>query len=376
VIAGLLPIAGGAFGATVMYLFDPERGNRRRAVLRDQILSGANKLQDGLEVVARDVAHRVQGVVAEARSKMEGTSVPDPVLVDRVRAKMGRIVSHPGAIEVAAEQGRVILSGPILEREHEDLLRAVRSVPGVSEVEDRLEVHKSAEGVSALQGGRPRGEPFELMQQNWSPAARALAGTTGSMLLLYALKNRNVVGLAAAAVGTAVLLRGATNMPLTRLAGLTGRRAIDIQKTINVEAPIGKVFDTLTHYENFPHFMTHIREVTLREDGSSHWRIAGPAGISIEFDVVTTKLQPNKVLAWKTVSGATVEHAGKICFERVNGGGTRLDVKMSYNPPAGALGHVVGKIFGADPKTVLDEDLLRMKTFLETGKAAHDAAQS
>jgi uncharacterized membrane protein len=62
-----------------------------------------------------------------------------------------------------------------------------------------------------------------------------------------------------------------------------------------------------------------------------------------------------------------------IHFERVNGG-TRLDIKMSYNPPAGALGHVVAKLFGADPKTKLDEDLLRMKTFLETGKAAHDAA--
>lgn len=374
-IAGLLPIAGGALGATVMYLFDPERGSRRRAMLRDQILSGASKLEEALETVARDVAHRAQGIAAEARSKMEDNPVPDPVLVGRVRAKMGRVASHPGAIEVAAEQGRVILTGPILKHEHEDLLRAVRSVPGVTEVEDRLEVHKSAEGVSALQGGRRRDERFELMQQNWSPAARAFAGTTGSMLLLYGLKNRNLVGLAATVAGTAVLLRGATNMPLTRLAGLTGRRAIDIQKTINVEAPIGKVFDTLTHYENFPHFMTHVREVTVREDGRSHWRIAGPAGISIEFDVVTTKLQPNKVLAWKTVSGATVEHAGKICFEPVNGGGTRLDVKMSYNPPAGALGHVVAKIFGADPKSVLDEDLLRMKTFLETGKAAHDAAQ-
>jgi hypothetical protein len=29
---------------------------------------------------------------------------------------------------------------------------------------------------------------------------------------------------------------------------------------------------------------------------------------------------------------------------------------------------------GSDPKTQLDEDLLRLKTFLETGKAAHDAA--
>jgi uncharacterized membrane protein len=62
-----------------------------------------------------------------------------------------------------------------------------------------------------------------------------------------------------------------------------------------------------------------------------------------------------------------------IQFERVNGG-TRLDVEMSYSPPAGVLGHVVAKLFGADPKTELDEDLLRMKTFLETGKAPCDAA--
>jgi uncharacterized membrane protein len=47
---------------------------------------------------------------------------------------------------------------------------------------------------------------------------------------------------------------------------------------------------------------------------------------------------------------------------------------MSYSPPAGVLGHVVAKLFGADPKTELDEDLLRMKTFLETGKAPCDAA--
>jgi uncharacterized membrane protein len=62
-----------------------------------------------------------------------------------------------------------------------------------------------------------------------------------------------------------------------------------------------------------------------------------------------------------------------IQFERVNGG-TRLDVEMSYTPPAGVLGHVVAKLFGADPKSELDEDLLRMKTFLETGKAPRDAA--
>jgi hypothetical protein len=56
------------------------------------------------------------------------------------------------------------------------------------------------------------------------------------------------------------------------------------------------------------------------------------------------------------------------------GRGTRLDIKMSYSPAAGVFGHVVAKLFGADPKTELDEDLLRMKIFLETGKAPRDAA--
>jgi uncharacterized membrane protein/gas vesicle protein len=370
-IAGLLPLAGAAVGAVAMYLFDPDRGRRRRALLRDQVISAASHLDDTIETIAHDLAHRAQGLVAEARSAMAEEQVSDEVLVNRVRAKMGRVVSHPGAVEVTAVQGRVILSGAVLEHEHEDLLQAARAVEGVREVEDRLEGHKTADGVSALQGGHPRpGERFELMQESWSPAARVLVGVAGSALGLYALKSRNLI---AGAAGTAMFLRSATNMPLSRLAGMTGRRAIDIQKSINVDAPLERVFDTLTHYENFPQFMTNVREVKVREDGSSHWTVAGPGGMSVEWEAVTTKREENRLLAWRTVPGALVEHAGMIHFERVNGG-TRLDIKMSYNPPAGALGHVVAKLFGADPKTKLDEDLLRMKTFLETGKAAHDAA--
>jgi uncharacterized membrane protein len=372
-IVGLL-LAGAAVGAVAMYLFDPDRGRRRRALLRDQVISAASHLDDAIEVMAHDLAHRAQGLVAEARSAMAEEQVSDEVLVNRVRAKMGWVVSHPGAIEVRAAQGCVTLSGVVLEYEHEDLLRAARAVEGVKGIEDRLEVHKTADGISALQGGHQwPGERFELMQENWSPAARALVGSAGSVLVLYALKKRTPLGLVAGAAGAAMLLRGAANKPLRRLAGMTGRRAIDIQKTINVDAPIERVFDTLTRYENFPQFMTHIREVKVREDGGSHWRVVGPGGISVEWEAVTTKREENRLLAWRTVPGATVEHAGMIHFEPVNGG-TRLDIKMSYNPPAGALGHVVAKLFGADPKTKLDEDLLRMKTFLETGKAAHDAA--
>ena len=51
-------------------------------------------------------------------------------------------------------------------------------------------------------------------------------------------------------------------------------------------------------------------------------------------------------------------------------------MRLSYNPPAGAVGHAIAKAFGADPKSEMDQDLLRMKSLLETGKLPHDAAKN
>jgi uncharacterized membrane protein len=48
---------------------------------------------------------------------------------------------------------------------------------------------------------------------------------------------------------------------------------------------------------------------------------------------------------------------------------------MSYNPPAGVLGHAIAELFGVDPKHEMDDDLMRMKSFIETGVHPHDAAQ-
>ncbi|HMC15678.1 MAG TPA: hypothetical protein VKI18_08610, partial [Albitalea sp.] len=57
------------------------------------------------------------------------------------------------------------------------------------------------------------------------------------------------------------------------------------------------------------------------------------------------------------------------------GEGTRVSVQMSYDPPGGAVGHAVAKLLGRDPKREIDADLARMKSFIETGRTAHDAAR-
>ena len=132
-------IGGLGLGASVMYLLDPERGRRRRAMLRDGVLSRAIDSELFLKKSRRDIGNRARGMAAKTRNRVfPGRPVEDDVLAERVRSKMGRYVSHPGAIEVSVAAGQVTLRGPVLADEADGLVRAVESVRGVREVADRL----------------------------------------------------------------------------------------------------------------------------------------------------------------------------------------------------------------------------------------------
>jgi uncharacterized membrane protein len=368
-----LTLNGVLFGAAAMYLFDPDRGRRRRALLRDQFIKAASNVRDVFDAASRDFVNRGEGLVGETRSLLNRDAPIDDVLVERVRAKIGRYTQHPGAIEVGATEGEITLTGSILEDEHKRVLDAVRSVRGVKNIVDRLAVYQTPEGISELQGGKPRpGELPELLQDNWSPSTRIVTGATGATLALYSLRG-GLPGLVLGVAGALVLLRSTANRPLRQLGGMAGQRGIDVQKTIEIDAPVDQVFEFLAKHENFPQFMRNVRRVEDRGNGRSHWVVAGPAGTEVEWDAATTRLEPNRLIAWRTMEGSTVDHAGFMRFEPV-GPKTRVHICMSYSPPAGALGHAVAKLFSADAKTELDEDLMRLKTTVETGRVARDAA--
>ena len=276
------------------------------------------------------------------------------MLEARVRTELGRAVSHPAAIDVYVEDARVILTGAVLESELEQLLDRVRKVPGVSEVDNQLRIYAAAEGVPALQGDPHWPARFALQQENWAPAVRALTAGAGTAVLIWALRRRD---LAAGLIGVgalSLLARGATNIPLRRLTGVgAGRRAVDVQKSITINAPPARVFAFLTEWEEWPRWMSHVREV--RAEGSrgegegTHWVVDGPLGVPVAWDAVTTRLVPNEEIAWKTVPGAAVQHAGTIRLVAVDAG-TRVEVHMSYNPPGGAVGHAVAASVGRDSR--------------------------
>ncbi|MBI4444951.1 MAG: SRPBCC family protein [Acidobacteria bacterium] len=344
---------------------------------RDQVIHGLHKTGDALDATYRDLRNRTKGVIAETKSRISREVAADSVLVEKARSKLGRLVSHPSAIKVTVKDGIVTLSGPILAREVDRLLSRISSLRGIRGVENRLEIHQTADRTPGLQGGVARpGEPMEFMQTHWSPTARLLASGTGMALAIAGLRKGRLWGAALVPAGAALLARGLSNKEFKRLVGFgAGRKAVAVHKNITVGAPVEQVFEFWNNFQNFPKFMTSVREVRDSGAGRSHWTVSGPAGVPVEWDAVITRMVPNKTLAWKSVRGSTIGHSGIVHFFPNANGTTTIDIKLSYNPPGGALGHSLAALFGADPKRQMDEDLMRMKSFLETGVPPRDAAE-
>jgi gas vesicle protein len=218
-------LLGAGLGAAAMFLLDPARGKRRRTLVRDKLTWATRKTGDCIEVTTRDVTNRTRGLISEIKSRISSEQPDDSVLVDRVRSKLGRVVSHPAAIHVTAQNGTVTLSGPVLVDEVPHLLSCVKWTAGVQDVNNNLDVHEEAENHPALQGGRERtGGRFALLQENWSPTARLLAGTAGASLAVYGGVRRNALGAGLGAAGLLLMTRGITNTGLTELASQASRQ--------------------------------------------------------------------------------------------------------------------------------------------------------
>jgi uncharacterized membrane protein len=195
--------------------------------------------------------------------------------------------------------------------------------------------------------------------------AERLAHLAGGALMVYGLLRRGAVGgllrtlgLGLAATG---IRKGRTALPT---AG-ERRRTVDIQKTLYVEAPIEQVYAFWENYENFPLFMSNVREVQDLGGQRSRWVVNGPGHLPVEWNAVLTEREPNRLLAWRSEPGSMLDNAGVIRFGR-EGSGTRIDFRFCYSPPAGRAGRAMVEFFGADPRTRVNEDLGRLRTLLES----------
>jgi uncharacterized membrane protein len=358
-----------------MFLFDPVSGNRRRAHWRGVVRGRLNESRHLAGVAARDFRNRATGVQCSLRYRLRGGRVDDETLHWRVASKLGRHTSHPKAIDFRVDGGVVTLSGMIHRHEVGRLLAGIKSIPGVREVRSELEAHDKSESVPDLQGGRERGgDKPDILQERWAPATRLLCGAVGAVLAARSLGRGGIGGSVRGGVGLALLGRSVFNLPLRYFIGVAAEPRITLQKTQLIRAPLGEVFDFFSRVENFPKFMHNVREVSRIDEERSFWTVRGPAGVDVHWTARVTRQVPGRLIAWETEVDSRVAHRGAIQFEEAEGG-TRITVRMGYNPPAGIIGHLVASLFGVDPKHEMDGDIARAKTYLETGRPAHDSAR-
>jgi hypothetical protein len=218
---GLASIIGSvALGAVAMYAFDPDKGRRRRALARDKAYSLMLDTRHAAGATKRDVAHRLDGLQARARRLWTTRPTADDLqLIERVRARMGRMVSHPHALR-SAHCGRH-RRGPVLAHEKASLLAAVCTVWACTALRPARRP-RSSESIPSLQGG----------SDHCRASARALAAGAG----VTALSGGVLIALLAAAVGVALRWRRRDRVGIARrkqpIACVTARTPVTLRADV------------------------------------------------------------------------------------------------------------------------------------------------
>jgi uncharacterized membrane protein len=148
---------------------------------------------------------------------------------------------------------------------------------------------------------------------------------------------------------------------------LSGPGGVNLTERVRIARSVEDVFDFWRDLQNLPRFMTYLDRVETHNDGTSHWVVKGPAGVTLEWDAKIINEQRPYLLAWQSIEGSDVVTAGSVKFEPVGSDATEIEVRLQYDPPAHKIGAAAAALVGAAPSSVVRDDLRRLKQLLELG---------
>lgn len=348
-------LVGAATGAGIVGLVG---GSLRRRSARRQEDSGGMTESMGTTATTDRLRRRRGG--AFWRSGAES----DRRVEERVRSAMGHVVQRASAIDVSVTDGVVVLEGRLHRSEMRPLLARIRRVRGVHQVENNLEFDS---GERAASYGQQQDEEAAGGTGRGLMAVRLALGAAGVTLVGFGLNRRGTAAGGALALAGGVLT--AASLALSRRRS-RGAKPFYAEHTVVVDAPVSDVFRFWDNVENWPRFMAHLEEVKVRDARHSHWVATGPLGVAVSWDAEVTTRREDELIGWRSLPGSVVDTAGTVRFTRLGDDRTRVTVRMSYNPPAGRLGHLTAQLFGEDPQQALQDDLARAKSVIERGSAS------
>jgi uncharacterized membrane protein len=193
----------------------------------------------------------------------------------------------------------------------------------------------------------------------------------GGALVLFGLRQGSLRGALTALAGSGLIYRGVTAQTGIRDA-LGMDKSIKVEKSVTIinKSP-AELYQFWRNFENLPHFMKHIKHINVINDTRSHWIASAPMGTSVEWDAEIINDQENRLIAWTSVEGADIDNSGFVRFQQApTGRGTEVKVVIEYNPPGGAIGDAIAKLFGEQPEQQIGDELRRFKMLMEAGEIA------
>jgi uncharacterized membrane protein len=216
---------------------------------------------------------------------------------------------------------------------------------------------------------------------NVGEGERWISGAAGLALVGLSLRRRRLRG-AVLPIAAWLFERAITgHCPVNRLLRRNSARAKDtvspvasiargegirVERSIVIDRPPEELYAFWRNFENLPRFMSHLESVIVIDEQRSHWVTRGPAGTRVEWDAEVHHEVPNELIAWRTVAGSEVDHAGSVHFvPSPSGVGTEVRVVLRYSPAAGLAGAAVAALLGEEPSQQIADDLRRLKGALE-----------
>lgn len=212
------------------------------------------------------------------------------------------------------------------------------------------------------------------VHRNVGRSDRVVSAVLGTWSLLHFRRSETFLGkMATLASGGLLLARAVRGHSRAyealgvSSAGLEEGAGIDIQSSITVRRPLEELYAYWRNLENLPLVMRHLESVEDLGGGMSHWVARGPRNMKLEWDAQLFNERVNEYLAWQSMPGSRIDHAGSVHFHSAGDQGTEVLVRMRYNPPGGAYGFGLAKLLNPISEADMAEDLRRFKHTMETG---------
>ena len=146
-----------------------------------------------------------------------------------------------------------------------------------------------------------------------------------------------------------------------------------IEEAVTINRPASELYQFWRDQTKLAAVMENVVSIVPEGADRFRWIVKAPGDKEVSWVAAITNDIPDRELSWQSEDGADVANSGRIRFEDAGLRGTVVRATIAYDPPAGAIGRIVAKLFQREPRIQTRRDLHRFKQLMEAGEIATSA---